>query len=131
MVDHEPDILLGLAQLRYAQMVSGPGEGQPETLKPETMKRKLNEALSLAKEALDIADRCGYRLVQADAHLVLAQLALSEVEGLAFEAGDLPEARRHAEAARERAWCDGPPHRYEAAFLEAERLLEEIGSLKH
>jgi hypothetical protein len=83
----------------------------------------MDEVLSLAKEALDIADLCGYRLVQADAHLVLAQLAL--------EAGNLPEARRHAETARERAQCDGPPHRYEAAFLEAERLLEEIGSLKH
>jgi tetratricopeptide (TPR) repeat protein len=138
MVDHEPLILLELARLRYAQMVSGSrfqvsgsGEEQPETLKPETKKRKMDEALSLAKEALDIAERCGYRLVQADGHLVLAQLALSEVEGLALEAGDLPDARRHAEAARERAWCDGPPHRYEAPFLEAERLLEEIGSLKH
>jgi tetratricopeptide (TPR) repeat protein len=126
LVEMEPDILLELARLRYAQMVSGSGEEQPETLKPETKKPEMGEALSLAKEALDIAERCDYRLVQADAHLILAQLALSEVEELAFEAGDLPEAHRHAEAARDLAWCDGPPHRYEAAFLEAERLLEQI-----
>ncbi|MGD8245734.1 MAG: hypothetical protein PVI63_11130, partial [Anaerolineae bacterium] len=64
-------------------------------------------------------DRCEYRLVQADARNVLARLALDE--------GKLEEARDHAETARERAWCDGPPHRYEAAFREAERLLEEMG----
>ena len=94
------------------------------------------EALSLAQEALDIADRCEYRLVQADCHNFLAELALAlseagpeprrRVEGL--EAGDLQKAREHAETARERAWCDGPPHRYEAAFQEAERLLERIAS---
>ena len=99
----EPNILLELARLRQAQ-----GRG---------------EALSLAREALEIADRCEYRLVQADCHNFLAQLAL--------ESADLQKAREHAKIARERAWCDGPPHRYEAAFREAERLLEKIGSLKH
>jgi hypothetical protein len=63
---------------------------------------------TLAQEALEIAERCGYRLVQADCHNFLAQLALEE--------GDLQKAQEHAETARERAWCDGPPHRYEAAF---------------
>jgi hypothetical protein len=103
--------------------------------------------LSLAQEALDIANRCGYRLVQADCHSFLAQLTLApseagpacpehsrgeprrRVEGL--EEGDIQKAQEHAETARERAWCDGPPHRYEAAFQEAERLLEKIESLKH
>jgi len=103
LVGREPDILLELARLRHAQ-----GRG---------------EALSLAQEALDIADRCQYRLVQADCHNFLAELAL--------EAGGLQKAQEHAETARQRAWCDGPPHRYEAAFQEAERLLEKIGSLKH
>ena len=78
---------------------------------------------ALAQEALDIADRCQYRLVQADCHNFLAELAL--------EAGDRQKAQEHAETARERAWCDGPPHRYEAAFQEAERLLGKIESLKH
>jgi len=108
LVELEPNILLELARLRHAQ-------GR-------------DEALSLAREALDIADRCQYRLVQADCHNFLAELALalSEVEGL--EAGDRQKAHEHAETARERAWCDGPPHRYEAAFQEAERLLERIAS---
>jgi tetratricopeptide (TPR) repeat protein len=107
LIETEPNILLELARLRHAQ-------GRAE-------------ALSLAQEALDIADRCGYRLVQADCHNFLAELALalSEVEGL--EAGDTQKAQEHAEIARERAWCDGPPHRYEAAFQEAERLLERLG----
>ena len=50
---------------------------------------------------------------------------------VALDVGDLPEARRHAETGRERAWCDGPGHRYEVAFREAERLLGEIESLNH
>jgi len=129
LVELEPNILLELARLRLAEVsgftsqVSGSGEEQPETLKPETLKLKMDEALSLAREALEIADRCEYRLVQADCHNFLAQLA--------FEEGNYQKAQEHAETARERAWCDGPPHRYEAAFQEAERLLEGIGSLKH
>jgi tetratricopeptide (TPR) repeat protein len=103
LIETEPNILLELARLRRAQVRTG--------------------ALSLAQEALDIADRCQYRLVQADCHNFLAQLAL--------EAGDRQKAQEHAGTARERAWCDGPPHRYEAAFQEAERLLKEIESLKH
>lgn len=41
--------------------------------------------------------------------------------------------RRHAQTARERAWCDGPPRRYEVAFQETERLLREmeVESLNH
>jgi tetratricopeptide (TPR) repeat protein len=117
MVDHEPIILLELARLRHAQ-------AQEKVRRTSEVRRTWEaEALSLVQEALDIADRCQYRLVQADCHNFLAELAL--------EAGDTQKAQGHAETARERAWCDGPPHRYEAAFQEAERLLEEIGSLKH
>jgi tetratricopeptide (TPR) repeat protein len=123
----EPDILLELARLRMAEaaLPSPVAQRAGEGVGVEA------EALSLAQEALDIADRCQYRLVQADCHNFLAELALalSEVEGL--EEGNLQKAQEHAETARQRAWCDGPPHRYEAAFQEAERLLEEIESLKH
>ena len=35
----------------------------------------------------------------------------------------LAEAREQAEIAKERAWCDGPPHCYKAALEEAEGLL--------
>jgi tetratricopeptide (TPR) repeat protein len=103
MVDHEPDILLELARLRHDQA------GLPSPV---------GESLSLAREALAIADSCEYRLVQADCHNFLARLTL--------EAGNLLEARQHAEIAREHAACDGPGHRYEVAFQKAERLLEEI-----
>ena len=57
-----------------------------------------------AAEALAFADRCEYRLQQADIHLFLAQLAL--------DAGENDKAREHADIARERATCDGPPHCY-------------------
>jgi hypothetical protein len=46
---------------------------------------------------------------------------------LALDAGDRAAARREAEIARERAWCDGPPHCYKPALDEAERRLGEIG----
>jgi len=102
----EPDILLEMARLRWAQSA-------------ETVPLR-EESLSLALEALEIADRCEYRLKQADSHNFLAQVAL--------EKGDHEEARKHAEIAKERAWCQGPPHCYKPALEEAERLLEEIGS---
>jgi hypothetical protein len=66
---------------------------------------------------LSIADRCEYRLKQADIHDFLASLALN--------ADDRAVARRHAEVAKERAWCDGPPHCYNPALDEAERLRGE------
>lgn len=70
------------------------------------------------EQALAIADRCEYRLNQAEAHELLAQLALA--------AGGLAEARRHAEAAHARARCDGPPHEYRPLREAAERLLAEL-----
>jgi hypothetical protein len=51
---------------------------------------------------------CEYRLVQAGCHNFLA--------GLALEEGSRQKAQEHAESACEWAWCDGPSHRYEAAF---------------
>jgi len=36
------------------------------------------------------------------------------------------EAKQHAEIAKERAWCDGPPHCCKPALDEAERMLKEI-----
>jgi hypothetical protein len=66
---------------------------------------------------------CEYRLVQAGCHNFLA--------GLALEEGSRQKAQEHAESACEWAWYDGPSHRYEAAFQEAEWLLQEVESLKH
>jgi tetratricopeptide (TPR) repeat protein len=116
LIETEPNILLELARLRHAQ-------AQEKVRRTSEVRRTWEAEALLSQEALDIADRCQYRLVQADCHNFLAELA--------YEAGDLQKAQEHAEIARERAWCDGPPHRYEVAFQEAERLLEEIESLKH
>jgi len=111
MIDHEPDILLEMARLRWAQ-----AGGDEVTSEESTRLRE--ESLKLAREALAIADRCEYRLKQADIHNFLAQVAL--------EKGDRGEAQKHAEIAKERAWCDGPPHCYKPALEEAERILESL-----
>ena len=91
LVDLEPSILLALARLRQER---------------ET-----------AQKALAIADRCEYRLNQADIHNFLARLAL--------DSGKPAEARDHAQKAKDYAYCDGPPHYYKPAYEEAERLLAE------
>jgi len=96
LVEFEPDILLAWARWHLAS-----GNGRL--------------AIEHAAEALTIADRCEYRLVQADVHNFLAQLAL--------DSGNHATARRQAEIARERAWCDGPPHCYKPALDEADALL--------
>ncbi len=101
LVELEPDILLSWARWHRAR-----GEAE--------------EARRDAAEALSIAERCEFRLKQAEIHNFLAQLAR--------EAGQVDEARRQAEIARERARCDGPPHCYKAALEEAERLLADTDS---
>jgi tetratricopeptide (TPR) repeat protein len=117
MVDHEPDILLEMARVG----AQGVGVGTVGAVGARVGAQRVAPLppQPLAHEALAIANRCGYRLKQADCHNFLARLAL--------DAGNLPEARQHAQTARDYARCDGPPHRYEVAFQEAERLLREIG----
>ena len=70
-------------------------------------------------EALAVADRCEYRLCQADVHNFLAELAL--------DANDAAAAAEHAQTAHERAWCDGPPHCYKPALDRAAALLTQLG----
>ena len=101
LVEIEPDILLAWARWHRA-------------------KGNVEEAQAYADEALAIADRCEFRLKQAEIHNFLARLAL--------EVGDRKGAREHAETARERAWCDGPPHCYKPALDEAEGMLRELGA---
>jgi len=96
LVELEPDILLAWARWHRAR-----GNTQ--------------EAQAHAEESLAIADRCEYRLKQAEIHNFLARLALNVDNRTA--------ARQHADIARERAWCDGPPHCYKPALDEAERML--------
>ncbi len=94
LVELEPDILLEFAKLWFQQ-----------DHKPEAREK--------AEEALQIANRCEYRLKQADIHNFLTAFYL--------DVGDLTKAKEHAEIAKERAECG-----YKPALEKAEQLLEEI-----
>ncbi len=100
LVELEPDILLAWGRWHHAK-------GDAE------------QARGAAVEALGIADRCEYRLKQAEIHNFLAMLA--------HEGGEREAAADHARTAYERAWCDGPPYCYKPALDEAKRLLDELG----
>jgi hypothetical protein len=99
MVDYDPDLFLTLARWHL-------------------LRGNALEAQSHAEEALEIANRNEYRLQQADIRNFLAHLAL--------DTDNRAMARQHAEIAKERAWCDGPPYHYKVAYEEAERLLEKL-----
>ena len=100
LVDHEADILLDLARLRYAQ-----GD--------------FKDAQEKASEALVITERSGYVLQGADVNLFLAQYALEQEK-------DKVKAKEYAESALKLATCDGPPYYYKVAYEEAERMLEHL-----
>ena len=100
LVELEPDILLVWAKWHH-------------------LKGERSQARATAHEALATADRCEYRLKQADIHNFFARLDL--------EAGDRTSASRHTQTAYERASCDGPPHCYKPALDEARRLLDQLG----
>ena len=109
LVEMEPDILLAWARWHFTlSRVEGRDKGSRD------------EARRYAEEALAIADRCEYRLKQAEIHNFFAGWHLDE--------GDTAQALHHAEIAKERAWGDGPPHCYQSALDEAERWLTEIAS---
>ncbi len=124
LINLEADILLELARVRRGQVVA-PFMGQPSAGKSEQQLAKdslinqattdslINQATTLAQEALKIADRCEYRLKQADIHLFLAQLAL--------DGGDKTLARKEAELAKERAGCG-----YKPTMDQAQRFLEGL-----
>ena len=107
LVEYEADILLETAKLQWQKAA-----GKDTQL--------IEQAKSLTREALDIADRCEYRLQQADIHNFLAEMALSE--------NDKPAARKHAQTARKRAFCDGPPHSYKKALDDADQILAKLRS---
>jgi len=94
LVELEPDILLELAKLQLRQKHKGYRE----------------EVLELANEALGIADRCEYRLKQADIHNFLAEFYLDKK--------DYKTAKKHADIARERAECG-----YKPALDKAKKLI--------
>lgn len=98
-VEPEADILLDLARLRLDQ-------NQPE------------EALRLATEAQEIAQRSGYVLQEADVQLFFAERAL--------EQGNVPEALSHARESRRLATCDGREFVYKVTYDAAGELLRRI-----
>ena len=101
LVEREPDILLSWGRWHRAN-------------------NNMQEAEAYAEEALEIADRCEYRLRQAEIRNFLARLSLDN--------GDRKAAKEHAEIAAERAWCDGPPYCYQPALTEAQMLLDSISN---
>ena len=105
LVELEADILLEIARTSRQSAVGGRQSKSKEGL--------INQATTLAAEALEIADRSQYRLNQADIHLFLAQLALDE--------GDKDKARAEAEIAKERASCG-----YKPTFDKTEKFLKEL-----
>lgn len=98
-VDAEADILLDLARLRLDQ-------NQPE------------EALRLATEAQEIAQRSGYVLQEADTQLFFAERAL--------EQGNMPMAMGYARESRRLATCDGGEFVYKVTYDAAGELLRRI-----
>ncbi len=126
-VSYKANLLLELARLRREQIIADMpeveeeadescacgsgcgGEHVPEESEHSLAKREaFIEIYSLAKEALSVAERCRYRLQQADIQLFLAQLAI--------DVGDKDAASYAAEAAYERASC-GYKHALEGAML--------------
>ena len=53
-----------------------------------------------------------------DIHNFLAEMALAEA--------DKATALKHAGIAKERAWCNGPPHCYRKALDQAEQMLAKL-----
>ncbi|KAF5433685.1 Tetratricopeptide (TPR) repeat [Candidatus Methanophagaceae archaeon] len=94
LVEFEPDILLEFAKLRFKQ-------------------NHKKEALKFAEEALQIADRCEYRSMQADIHNFIAEFYL--------DAGELEKVKEHGEIAKERADCG-----YKPALEKAGKMLDKI-----
>ncbi len=121
LVEIEADILLELAKVQRENVVNlAKSKGRklfdeirphlPES--PEVVEAHADVSI-LAAEALEIANRCQYRLQQADIHLFLAQLALDR--------GDRYKARREVEAAYKRASCG-----YRPTMNAAKQLMETI-----
>jgi hypothetical protein len=94
---------------------------------------RLRRLQGAREEALGIADRCDYRLQQADVHNFLARFSLDEAQsavGRKQRHEILSLAREYVERGKERALSGGNRY-YKPALDEAERLLTEIQRLEH
>jgi tetratricopeptide (TPR) repeat protein len=169
MVDHEAAILLEFAKLRFAQAMTDDQRPQTESLPVGGRRQSavmqtttaddrrqtavesstvggrpsavalMQEAFNFAHEALEIAERCEYRLQQADIHNFLAEYWLAEADrrrvtddrksvvGQRSSVSEaIAKAKAHAERAKELAWCDGAPYHYRVAYERAESLLAQM-----
>ena len=92
-----------------------------------------SESLSLATEALEIANRCSYVLQQADIHLFLGEYYR--------DLGDIDKAREQAELAKLRSYQmvdvetgdyvtkdEGTKWKYKVCYDKAVKLLESLVS---
>lgn len=104
-IELEADILLEIARVQrlHSIALAPPRPDKSERDLPEYALRNkaLLEVQKMAREALGIANRCKYRLQEADIHLFLAQLAL--------DYGDKYKAYREAEVAYKCASCGYTP----------------------
>lgn len=76
------------------------------------------QSRSFLEDLAEPAARGPYRLIQAEAALVLAELER--------DCGNYEAATAAVIAARAHAWCDGPPYAYHCALDRAQRLLAEL-----
>jgi len=169
MVDHEAAILLEFAKLRFAQAMTDDQRPQTESLPVGGRRQSavmqtttaddrrqtavesstvggrpsavalMQEAFNFAHEALEIAERCEYRLQQAEIHNFLAEYWLAEADRRRVTddrksvvgqrssvAEAMAQAKAHAARAKELAWCDGAPYHYRVAYERAESLLAQM-----
>lgn len=80
--------------------------------------RQYEQSRTFLEDLAEPAARGPYRLIQAEAALVLAELER--------DSGNYKAATAAAMAAREHAWCDGPPYAYHWALERANRLFAEL-----
>ncbi|MBI5788717.1 MAG: hypothetical protein HZA78_07680 [Candidatus Schekmanbacteria bacterium] len=101
-IELEAVILLGIARVWHSKihlaiapvLKDASGDAIP---KHKIISKALTPVQNLAREAIVIANRCQYRLQQAEIHLFLAQLS--------WECGDKFKARREADLANKLAAC--------------------------
>lgn len=137
LVESEAGILLEWAKLRFVQAREQTADNGQQTTNIVVGRRSsavalMDESFNFAIEALQIAERCEYRLDQAEIHNFLAEWHLQMAEWSQGEVGKIAratlkqKAKEHAEKAKERAECDGPPYYYKVAYEKAEKMLKGL-----
>jgi tetratricopeptide (TPR) repeat protein len=109
--------------LTRARMVNLVEEELPALVALAELRRREEDAKA-ARELLDdiweAAERGPYRLINADAFNVLAQIEREE--------GNTQAAIEAATKACRLAWCDGPPYAYHWGLEKAKQHLKELGA---